>query len=112
LATLLQTLLSGGTNGRRRLLGPMTVKAMISNQNAHLNAPWGLGWRLGNSQTKRLGDLVSPTAFGHLGSPGTLYWADPETQVVCVVLTGRPEVVDHSLFLRLVSNAVAASIEK
>jgi CubicO group peptidase (beta-lactamase class C family) len=112
LAILLQTLLNGGTNGRKRLLGPMTVEAMLSNQNAHLNAPWGLGWRLGNSPGMNLGDLLSPRAFGHNGSPGTMEWADPETQVICVVLTSRPLVVDNGLFLRLVSNAVVASIEK
>jgi CubicO group peptidase (beta-lactamase class C family) len=59
-----------------------------------------------------LGDLLSPRAFGHNGSPGTMEWADPETQVICVVLTSRPLVVDNGLFLRLISNAVVASIEK
>lgn len=112
LAILLQTLLNGGTNGRKRLLGPMTVEAMLSNHNEHLNAPWGLGWRLGNSPGMNLGDLLSPRAFGHNGSPGTMEWADPETQVICVVLTSRPLVVDNGLFLRIVSNAVVASIEK
>jgi CubicO group peptidase (beta-lactamase class C family) len=112
LAILLQTLLNGGTYGRKRLLGPMTVKAMLSDQNTHLNAPWGLGWRLGNSPGMNLGDLLSPRAFGHNGSPGTMEWADPETQVICVVLSSRPLVVDNGLFLRLVSNAVVGSIEK
>jgi CubicO group peptidase (beta-lactamase class C family) len=112
LATLLQTLLNGGAYGGKRLLGPVTVKVMTSDQNTHLNAPWGLGWRLGNSAGKNLGDLVSPNAFGHNGSPGTLEWADPQTQVICVVLTSRPLVVDNGLFLRLISNAVVASIEK
>ena len=112
LAILLQTLLNGGAYGGKRLLGPMTVKAMTSDQNARLNAPWGLGWRLGNSPGMNLGDLLSPTAFGHNGSPGTMEWADPETKVICVVLTSRPLVVDNGLFLRLVSNAVVASTEK
>ena len=112
LAILLQTLLNGGAQGGKHLLGPIAVKAMISNQNASLSAPWGLGWRLGNSPGKNLGDLLSPKAFGHNGSPGTMEWADPETQVICVVLTSRPLVVDNGLFLRLVSNAVVASIEK
>jgi CubicO group peptidase (beta-lactamase class C family) len=112
LAILLQTLLNGGAQGGKHLLGPIAVKAMISNQNASLGAPWGLGWRLGNSPGKNLGDLLSPKAFGHNGSPGTMEWADPETQVICVVLTSRPLVVDNGLFLRLVSNAVVASIEK
>ena len=112
LAILLQTLLDGGVFGGKRLLGPMTVKAMLSDQNSHINAPWGMGWRLGNSTGRSLGDLLSPRAFGHNGSPGTVEWADPETQVICIILTNRPLVVDNGLFLRLVSNAVVGSIEK
>jgi CubicO group peptidase (beta-lactamase class C family) len=112
LAILLQTLLNGGAYAQKHLLGPMTVKTMLSNQNPHLNAPWRLSWRLGNSPGKNLGDLLSPSAFGHNGSPGTIAWADPETQVICVVLTSRPLVVDNGLFLRLVSNAVVAAVER
>jgi CubicO group peptidase (beta-lactamase class C family) len=84
---------------------------MTSDQNGHLNAPWGLGWMLGRSMGSYLGDLVSPSAFGHMGSPGAWEWADPETQLVCVILTNRPLVLDKGLFLRLVSNAVVASVE-
>jgi CubicO group peptidase (beta-lactamase class C family) len=109
---LLQTFLSGGIYSGKRLLSLATVKAMTSDQNAHLNAPWGLGWRLGCSQgEKELGDLVSPSAFGHSGASGAVEWADPQTQVICVILTSRPRNVDGGLFLRLVSNAVAASVE-
>jgi hypothetical protein len=32
--------------------------------------------------------------------------------LICVILTSRPLAVDGGLFLRLVSNAVAASVEK
>jgi CubicO group peptidase (beta-lactamase class C family) len=112
LAILLQTFLNGGSYAGKRLLSPGTMKAMISNQNAHLNAPWGLGWLLGDSNGKDLGDLVSPSAFGHMGSCGNMEWADPETQVICVVLTNHPLALDKGLLLRLVSNTVAASVEK
>jgi len=94
------------------------VKATTSNQNTRLNAPWGLGWQLGRSPAmlpfsagNGLGDLVSPSAFGHIGSSGTREWADPETQVIGVLLTNHPLVLDKGLLLRLVSNAVAASVE-
>ena len=111
LAILLQTFLDGGSYGGKRILGPATVKTMTANQNAHLNVPWGLGWRLGASSGKDLGDLVSPSTFGHMGSTGNMEWADPETRVVCVILTNRPLALDKGLFLRLVSNAVAAAVE-
>jgi CubicO group peptidase (beta-lactamase class C family) len=111
MAILLQTFLNGGSYSGKHVVSLATVKAMTSDQSGYPNAPWGLGWRLGGSQGKDLGDLLSPSAFGHNGSPGTLEWADPETQTICVVLTNRPLALDNGLFLRLVSNAVAASVE-
>ncbi len=111
LAILLQTFLNAGTYSGKRILSPATVKTMISDQNANLNGAWGLGWRLGRSQGKEFGDLVSPDAFGHMGASGTMEWADPETGLICVILTSRPLSVDNGLFLRLVSNAVVASVE-
>ena len=113
LATLLQTFLNGGEYSGKRILSPPAVAAMISDQNIRLDAPWGIGWALGRSRAwNEFGDLVSARTFGHAGASGTVEWADPETQVVCVVLTSRPLSVDGGLFLRLVSNAVASSVEK
>jgi CubicO group peptidase (beta-lactamase class C family) len=111
LAILLQTFLNGGCYAGKRVLSPATAKAMISDQTATLNQAWGLGWMLGRSQGRGLGDLLSPSGFGHLGSAGTMDWADPETQTICVVLTNRPLGLGNGLFLRRVSNAVAAAIE-
>jgi CubicO group peptidase (beta-lactamase class C family) len=112
LSIMLQTFLNGGAYSGKRILSPMAVKAMITNQNAQLNAPWGIGWALGRSTAwNEFGDLVSPATFGHAGASGTVEWADPETKLLCVILTNRPLSVDGGRFLRLVSNAVAASIE-
>ena len=111
LAILLQTFLNGGSYAGKRVLGPAAVRAMTSDQVGSMNGPWGLGWMLGRSPGRGLGDLVSPSAFGHLGSAGTMDWADPETQLICVVLTNHPLALDNGLFLRRVSNAVAASVE-
>ena len=113
LSILLQTFLNGGAYSGKRILSPLTVKAMTTNQNTQLNAPWGLGWALGRSTAwNEFGDLVSPATFGHAGASGTVEWADPETQLICVILTNRPLAVDGGRFLRLVSNAVAASVER
>ena len=111
LAILLQTFLDGGSYGGKRILSPAAVKAMTSNQNAHLNAPWGLGWGLGRSPGTISATWYRPSAFGHIGSTGTMEWADPETQLVCMILTNRPLALDKGLFLRRVSNAVASSVE-
>jgi CubicO group peptidase (beta-lactamase class C family) len=113
LAMLLQTFLDQGAYAGRRIFSPATVKAMTSDHNAGLNAPWGLGWALGRSIAwNEFGDLVSAGAFGHAGASGTVAWADPPTQLLCVVLTNRPLSVDNGRLLRLVSNAVAASVER
>ena len=112
LSILLQTFLNGGSYSGRRILSPAAVKTMTSDQNTRLKAPWGLGWALARSKVwNEFGDLVSPAAFGHAGASGTVEWADPETGLICIVLTSRPLSVDSGKFLRLVSNAIAASVE-
>ena len=112
LAILLQTFLDQGTYAGRRIFGPATVQSMTSDQNQGLSAPWGLGWALGRSTAwNEFGDLVSAATFGHAGASGTVAWADPQTQVICVVLTNRPLSVDNGRLLKLVSDAVAASVE-
>jgi len=113
LAVLLQSFLNQGSYAGKRILSPASVKAMLTDQNGRLNAPWGLGFALGRSISwNEFGDLVSPATFGHAGASGTVEWADPETGLICVVLTNRPLSADNGRFLRLVSNAVAASVEK
>jgi CubicO group peptidase (beta-lactamase class C family) len=110
LAILLHAFLAGGSRAGRRIWAPATVAAMISDQNTALAAPWGLGWALARAKAWNVfGGLVAPGTFGHTGSPGTLAWADPTTQQVCVVLTNRNYAADDGRLLRQVSNAVAAS---
>jgi CubicO group peptidase (beta-lactamase class C family) len=112
LAVLLQTFLDGGVYAGKRVFSPATVRVMTSDQNADLKAPWGLGWALGRSRAwNAFGDLVSGGTFGHAGATGTMMWADPETKLLCVILTNRPYGVDDGRLLRLVSTAVAASVQ-
>ncbi|NLD72322.1 MAG: beta-lactamase family protein [Chloroflexi bacterium] len=97
--------------------GPLSAaarRAMVRDQTAALpDLPsherladrWGLGFRLG---ARAYGDLVSPQTFGHTGATGTLFWADPESRVACVLLTNRPDA-SRTLFSRY-SNAVAAAL--
>ncbi len=109
LAKLLTVFLNGGTTGSQRVFTRATVRAMTSDQNERLHAPWGLGWALGRSVAWNFfGDLVSSKTFGHGGATGTVAWADPESGVVCVILTDR--LVDEGSLLRRISNAVAGSI--
>jgi CubicO group peptidase (beta-lactamase class C family) len=77
-------------------------------------ADWGLGPELrGEKRLHPFGDLTSPETFGHLGLSGTMAWADPDSGLVCVVLTNRLLTKDTTrrlvAFCRF-SNAVAGSL--
>lgn len=109
LAVLLQTFLNGGGYEGRRLFSPATVRAMTTNQNPGLQAPWGLGWGLRDSRVwSYFGELCSPATFGHIGATGTAAWADPEQELICVVLTNQ--MVAGGSLLRRVGNAVSAAV--
>ena len=110
LAILLQTMLNGGEYGGNRVFSRAAVDAMTSDQNGSLEAPWGLGWALRDSPVWNFfGELVSAKTFGHTGATGTVAWADPERDLLCVILTNR--MVENGRLLRRVSNAVAAAVE-
>ncbi|WP_053170857.1 serine hydrolase domain-containing protein [Streptomyces sp. SBT349] len=89
LAVLAQALLNGGRYGGTRLLGADAVGEMLTDHNAGLGraAARGLGWQL--DQPDWMGELASPTAFGHTGFTGTGLVADPATGVLLVLLTNR-----------------------
>lgn len=107
LAILLQTVLNGGTYGEAEVFSPAACRTMTQNRNRHLKAPWGLGWALRDSKVwSFFGEITSPSTFGHVGGTGTVAWADPERDLICVVLTNQ---LDGSL-LRRISNAVSASV--
>jgi len=68
------------------MLQPKTARMMIENHNPPEMKARGLGFDLGS-------DLMGPAranVFGHTGSTGTICWADPATDSVCVVLTTLP----------------------
>ncbi len=118
-ARFCQMMLSGGTLGKVRLLSPATVRAMTSNQLAHLPRlpeedrrcrPWGLGWRLNwPAHSANFGDLLGPRAFGHWGSTGTLCWIDPDAEAFFILFTTQPQEPEGRFLARL-SNVVAAAL--
>lgn len=66
-----------------RALNKETARLMIANQNPPSIRPRGLGFDIGRPG-------CSEKTFGHTGSTGTLCWADPATDTICVVLTTLP----------------------
>ena len=72
---------------RRKVVKPETARLMIRNHNPEGFTPHGLGFGVG----KGAGSAgCSDRTFGHTGSTGTLCWADPASETICVVLTSRP----------------------
>jgi CubicO group peptidase (beta-lactamase class C family) len=113
LGIFLQMFLNGGRYNGKRILSPSTVKTMTSDQNREISAPWGLGWALKRSSVYNyFGDLGSDHTFGHVGATGTVAWADPEKDLLCVILTTRALSEDNGFLLRRVSNVVLASVEE
>lgn len=90
------------------ILNPETIRLMISNQNGPGFRPRGLGFDLG-----RIGNTpsLSPVTIGHTGSTGTICWADPETDSICVVLTTLPHRAVSPHPRDLVSAQVASAIQ-
>ena len=113
-----QAFLDRGAFRGTQVFSPATVDAMVANQTAGFRSvpeekreaqQWGLGWRLHpTGDWTYYGDLLTRGSFGHGGATGTVVWADPGRDMVCVVFTTQPVPVGHRLIGR-VSNLVAAS---
>jgi CubicO group peptidase (beta-lactamase class C family) len=112
LGIFLQMFLNGGIYNGKRILGRATVEAMIEDQNHKLDHAWGLGWGMkASSAWNAFGDLSSERTFGHSGASGTVAWADPQRELLCVILTTRPWRQDNGFLLRRIGNVVQAAIE-
>lgn len=103
--------LAAGAEPGSPLVAPATARAMTTIQFAPPDAPpdlapelrdgsppeqirpqveWGLGWQVkGTKRAHESGDLTSPATFSHVGATGTIAWADPATDIACVLLTNR-----------------------
>ncbi len=90
LAVFCQMLLRGGVYGKKRILSPLTVKAMTT--------PWtppdepgvrGLGWDLDVAEATDGGTVRNLRPFGHTGFTGTLLWLDPASGLYVVFLSNR-----------------------
>ncbi len=66
---------------------PETAKLMLTNHNGPGLTPRGLGFNIGAASGS---PGCSEKTFGHTGSTGTIAWADPASETICVVLTSLP----------------------
>jgi CubicO group peptidase (beta-lactamase class C family) len=74
-----------GAHGK--VVKPETARLMVKNHNPAGLTPRGLGFGVGKASGST---GCSERTFGHTGSTGTLCWADPATETICVVLTSLP----------------------
>lgn len=72
---------------RGQAVRPETARLMVRNHNPKGFTPRGLGFAVGTGAGS---PGCSERTFGHTGSTGTLCWADPASETICVVLTSLP----------------------
>ena len=94
-ARFLEAIRKGGSLDGARILSPLSVKLMSTNQVGTLHSTTGLGFGLGFETVDRFGasGMSSEGAFGWGGAYGSLYRVDPEARLVM------------SLMIQLVPNA-------
>jgi CubicO group peptidase (beta-lactamase class C family) len=118
LARFYQMMLNHGQVGDRTILKPQTVAEMTTNQIGTLTAGRGLAWGYGFTViTDPAGmpadAMLSPGTFGHVGLYGTNSWADPQRNIIYVILLERADIEDYldspmrTQFQSLASQALA-----
>ncbi|MEE2638620.1 MAG: serine hydrolase domain-containing protein [Acidobacteriota bacterium] len=90
-ARFLLALLNGGELDRQRILGRRTVQLMTRDHLAGLGVPpagqeFGLGFAI-SGDPGAAGGPRSDGSFGWLGFFNTVYWVDPEEQLVAIIMT-------------------------
>lgn len=90
LAKLCQMWLFGGTYGGNRILSPETVKLFTTTKSPTCRR--GLGF----DKPDKTNSNYSPTCaeatagtYGHLGFTGTVFWVDPENDIIFIFLCNR-----------------------
>ena len=85
-------LLNGGSFNGHRIFSPKTVEMMTVDHLGEITFPWfsGAGFGLGFYIREDLGVLMLPGSVGEFGWGGmyhSIYWVDPEEDLVVVYLT-------------------------
>jgi CubicO group peptidase (beta-lactamase class C family) len=86
---------------------PETARLALRNHNPDGLPPRGLGFAIGAHAGS---PGCSEATFGHSGSTGTLAWADPRTETICVVLTTLPGGAARPHPCSLISDRVAEAV--
>lgn len=112
---LVATLQNGGERNGKKILGPLTVKAMRTVPDSLKTFGRTLGWDMTSPYSSCKGDLLGPNTYCHTGYTGTSIVIDPDNDISIILLTNRVHPFDKGSVVKLralVSNAVAGSIIK
>ncbi len=99
--------LSAFLHPQGKWLKPETARMMVRNHNPAGMRSRGLGFDVGSSLG---GPGKRQDVFGHTGSTGTLCWADPASDTICVILTTLPSRAANPHPRNVAAQRVAASI--
>ncbi len=99
----------GDVGARGKVIKPETAQLMIKNHNPAGFTPRGLGFAVGKESGS---PGCSEQTFGHTGSTGTLCWADPASETICVVLTSLPRRAAQRHPRELAAERVAAAARR
>jgi CubicO group peptidase (beta-lactamase class C family) len=94
---------------RAKAVKPETARLMTKNHNPAGFTPRGLGFGVGKGSGS---PSCSERTFGHTGSTGTLCWADPVSETICVVLTSLPRRAAQRHPRELAAERVAAAARR
>jgi CubicO group peptidase (beta-lactamase class C family) len=103
------TFLGEFLGARGKVVKPETARLMIQNHNPKELTPRGLGFGVGKGSGS---SGCSERTFGHTGSTGTLCWADPGSEAICVVLTSLPSRAVQRHPRELAAERIAAAARR
>ncbi len=103
IAKVCQMWLNGGTYGDARILSPETVGLFTTAKSPTCRR--GLGFDkpdTENPDNSPTCEEAGAAVFGHLGFTGTVFWVDPENELIFIFLTNRVHPTrDNAAFSRL-----------
>ena len=112
LAVICAALINGGEYDGKRILGPLTVKAMRTVPREVRRFGRTLGWD-NDVHYYTAGDLFSEEAYGHTGYTGPSIVIDPQTKTAVIILANRVHPYDTGGLARqraTIGSIVAGSI--
>lgn len=90
LAKIFQMLLNGGSYGSQTYLKPQTIKSFTTRYSLSTRRAMGFDMKeLDETHSANMSALAGDNTYGHLGFTGTVVWADPDKNLIFILLSNR-----------------------